>query len=98
MAGSDYKVVNVDLGVFRDRGTIIERDVLVTSVTVLAVTPGAVATIHAGQRQGIPIVSLGEKFSRICETEGIFISNAAQPGNTVQLYVGFSKAEVSLEA
>lgn len=95
---ASYRVLNIDLTAARDRAEIIERDVGVTDITVLELPAGASASIALGPRPLIPLVQ-GQEIIDICpaETEALFLTNVAQPGVTMDLYVSFEGARVTLE-
>lgn len=88
---ADYRIVPVALDNGGDKQQVVEANVSITNVTVIALAPGASLSLHFGQRAGIP-VQQGFEFSdeRGCpiENDGLFATFPAQPGVTAQLYVG----------
>ena len=94
-----YRVVSVDLGTARDRIPVIPRDVGVTNILVLAMSAGAVASLHVGEREGIPLSGAGFTLDDICppENKGIFVTNPAQPGLTLLMFFSFGAIAAALD-
>jgi hypothetical protein len=93
--GPPYRVISVDLSVARNdlqpvAGTV---DLVMSGVTISALTPGASLRLAIGERDGILIGGNGLPVGTAIDFEvpeqiKLRISNAAQPAATVELLVG----------
>jgi hypothetical protein len=94
-----YRVVTVDLAVANNRGVVVGRDTGVTNILVIAASAGAVFQLHVGDREGIPAPGAGFTLDDMCppENRGIFITNAAQPGMTVTIFLSFGAIGAALD-
>ncbi len=89
--GSDYRVINVDLGTARDLDSEpILKDTTVSAVWIDDVSAGAVASIRIGKRDPLTVKSAGQSYEvQPPEEVSVGVANAAQPGLFVKVAVGF---------
>lgn len=93
-----YRVVTVDLTNARDRGEVIPRDVGVTNILVISLSPGAVISLHVGAREAIPVPGAGFTLDDLCnENKGIFVTHPAQAGLSAVIFFSFGGIAAALD-
>jgi hypothetical protein len=94
---AEYRVAVVDLTAAQAAVEVVPRGVDVADVSVRAMPAGAAASLHFGGTSNDAVALLGAGDAlEICppESNGIYITNPAQPGVTISLLIGYASGSV----
>lgn len=89
---------SIDLTLAKVREQILEPGNWVDALTVLRIPAGAIAFVHFGVGDPIPLLMTAPfiGFARDEDAnQGVFISSPAQPGVTIDLFIAFGDAPLN---
>lgn len=91
---TNYRIIPLDLTNARDHAAIDGqsgfKDAKVDGISVLGYPAGAILSLHLGPTgDEIDVTQALQNIEGICENDGIFATNPAQPGTIVRLYISF---------
>lgn len=87
-----YKIFSLDLSTARNAEKIVDRGQPIAQISVRKLDSDARAQLHVGVGADAITVRAGDS-GEVCpaESTGLYLTNDAQPGKTLELYVGYSE-------